>query len=118
MQTTNRLFDDLARVANGAVTTLVGIKDEVEAIVRTQLERLLAEMEMVPREEFDAVKEMAANARAEQEKLEKRVAELEAKLAPAAKKSAAKTRRAATGKPAAKTTAKPRTTRGRTTSKG
>lgn len=80
MQTTNRLFDDLARVANGAVTTLVGVKDEVEAIVRTQLERLLTDMEMVPREEFEAVKEMAAKARAEQEKLEKRVADLEARL--------------------------------------
>ena len=106
MQTTNRLFDDLARVANGAVTTLVGIKDEVEAIVRTQLERLLADMEMVPREEFDAVKDMAAKARAEQEKLEKRVAELEAKLAPAAK-----TRRPAAKKSPAKSAAKPKTPR-------
>ena len=109
MQTTNRLFDDIARVANGAVTTLVGIKDEVEAIVRTQLERLLADMEMVPREEFDAVKEMASKARTEQEKLEKRVAELEAKLSgsaaakprkPAARKAAPKKAKpAAAGRP-------------------
>ena len=109
MQTTNRLFDDIARVANGAVTTLVGIKDEVEAIVRTQLERLLADMEMVPREEFDAVKEMASKARAGQEKLEKRVAELEAKLSgsaaakprkPAVRKAAPKKAKpAATGRP-------------------
>lgn len=108
MQTTNRLFDDLARVANGAVTTLVGIKDEVEAIVRTQLERLLSDMEMVPREEFDAVKEMAAKARAEQEKLEKRVAELEARLTGA---PAAKARRTAAKKAAPKASAKSGTTR-------
>ena len=113
MQTTNRLFDDLARVANGAVTTLVGIKDEVEAIVRTQLERLLADMEMVPREEFDAVKEMAAKARAEQEKLEKRVAELEAKLTPAAK-----TRHSTAKKTSAKSTTKPKTPRRRAAPKG
>lgn len=106
MQTTNRIFDDLARVANGAVSTLVGVKDEIEAIVRAQLERILVDMEMVPREEFDAVKEMAANARAEQEKLEKRVAELESKLAAGgAKQSAsatpkrkARTKTAAAGK--------------------
>jgi BMFP domain-containing protein YqiC len=103
MQTTNRLFDDIARVANGAVTTLVGIKDEVEAIVRTQLEKLLTEMEMVPREEFEVVRDMAAKARAEQEALEKRVAELEAKLS--ARPSRAKS---TTAKAKPKTAAKPR----------
>lgn len=106
MQTTNRLFDDIARVANGAVTTLVGIKDEVEAIVRTQLERLLAEMEMVPREEFEVVRDMAAKARAEQEKLEKRVAELEAKLAAKPARAAARAKPAAKAKP--RVAAKPR----------
>lgn len=99
MQTSNRIFDDLARVANGAVTTIVGIKDEIEAIVRNQLEKILAEMNVVPREEFEAVKAMAAKARSEQERLEKRLAALEAKLA--ANPAKARTPRA---KPAAKKT--------------
>ena len=80
MQSTHRFLDDLARVANGAVSTMVGIKDEIEALVRQQIERFLAEADMVPRDEFDAVKAMAAKARGEQEKLEKRVGQLEVKL--------------------------------------
>ena len=80
MQSTHRIFDDLARVANGAVSTMVGIKGEIEALVRQQIERFLAEADIVPRDEFDAVKAMAAKARGEQEKLEKRVGRLEAKL--------------------------------------
>ena len=81
MQTRNRMFDDLARMANGAVSTLTGIKGEVEALVRQQIDRLLAEMDVVPRDEFEAVKAVAARARTEQEKLEKRVVELEAAIA-------------------------------------
>ena len=80
MQTTNRIFDDLAKVANGAVTTLAGVKSEIEAMVRQQIERLLLDADLVPRDEFDAVREMAANARAEQEKLSGQVAELKARL--------------------------------------
>jgi len=97
MQTSNRILDDLARVANGAVSTLVGIKNEIDALVRQRLERLLNDADVVPRQEFDAVKAMAAKARSEQEKLEKRVAGLEAKLGvkPAARtaKPAAKARK-------------------------
>lgn len=96
MQTSNRVLDDLAKVANGAVSTLVGIKAELDALVRQQLERLVDRLDLVPREEFDAVKAMAAKARAEQEKLERRVAELEARLAGAARPA----RRAAAKKPA------------------
>jgi BMFP domain-containing protein YqiC len=99
MQTSNRILDDLARVANGAVSTLTGIKGELEAMIRHQLERLLADRDTVPREEFEAVKAMAAKARSQQEKLEKRVAALEAKLSGEATAKAAKPRRA---KPAAK----------------
>ena len=80
MQTRSRVFDDLAKVAGGAVSALSGIKAEIEAVVRQQIERLLVEADMVPRDEFDAVKEMAANARKEQEILEKRVRLLERKL--------------------------------------
>ena len=81
MQTENRLLDDLARVATGALGALSGMRDEVEARMRDQFERILGRMNLVRREEFDAVQAMAAKARAEQEALEQRVSLLEAKLA-------------------------------------
>jgi len=81
MQTQNRFFDDLARVAAGALGTLSGVKSEVEARLREQLERALAGMDLVSRDEFEAVKAMAAKARSEQEDLANRLAALEAKLA-------------------------------------
>ncbi len=90
MQTSNRLFDDMAKVANGAVSTLTGMKAEIEALVRHQIEKLLVDSDLVAREEFEAVKAMAAEARLQQEKLEKRVAELEAQLAPKKKPAARK----------------------------
>jgi len=80
MQTSNRLLDDLAKVASGAASTLAGIKDEINGLIRQQLERLLGDLDLVSRDEFEAVKATAATARAEQEKLEKRVAKLEARL--------------------------------------
>ena len=81
MQTENRLLDDLARMANGALNTLSGLREEIESRVRERVERMLADMDMVPREEFEAVKAMAQKARAEQEDLAARVAELERRLA-------------------------------------
>jgi BMFP domain-containing protein YqiC len=81
MQSQNRFFDDLARVAAGAVGTLSGVKNEVESRLREQLERVLAGMDLVTRDEFEAVKAMAAKARAEQEDLARRVAELEGLVA-------------------------------------
>jgi len=90
MQTQNRLLDDLARVATGALGVAAGMRGEIEARLRDQFERILARMDLVTREEFDAVKAMAAKARAEQERLEDRLAALEAKLAagkPARKRS-------------------------------
>ncbi|NQU62355.1 MAG: accessory factor UbiK family protein [Rhodospirillales bacterium] len=80
MQTRSKVFDDLAKVAGGAVSTLGGIKAEIEVLIRQQIERFLRDANMVPRDEFDAVKAMAAKARSEQEKLEKRVKALESKL--------------------------------------
>ena len=123
MQTTNRFLDDLAKVANGAVSTLSGVKGEIEALVHQRLERVLLDMDLVPRDEFDAVKAMAAKARAEQEKLEARLARLEGKApakprtkprtkprAKAATKKAAKagkaTKKASAKKTAAKKTAR------------
>ena len=95
MQRRERMFDDLAKVANGAVSTLVGIKAELEALVRQQVERFLAGMDVVPRDEFDAVKAMATKARVEQEMLERRVADLEAILGSRSEPRLAKVRKKA-----------------------
>jgi hypothetical protein len=75
------MFDDAARVAGGAIGTLAGIKREIDALVRQQLERVIDDLDLVSRDEFEAVKEMAAKARAAQETLEARVAVLEQALA-------------------------------------
>ena len=95
MQTRSRIFDDLAKVAGGAVSTFTGLKAEIEVLIRQQIERLLLDADMVPRDEFDAVKELAANARSGQEALEERVRNLERKLgvkAPAKAKTKTKTK--------------------------
>lgn len=81
MQSESRILDDLARLASGAVGTLQGMKSELDGLVKSRLERLLSEMELVSREEFDAVKAMAQAARLENERLAKRLAELEAAAA-------------------------------------
>ncbi|MGI9499065.1 MAG: accessory factor UbiK family protein [Geminicoccaceae bacterium] len=81
MQTDNRLFDDLAKVANGALHTMSGVRDEIENRVRERVERWLGEMDMVPREEFDAIKAVAQAARTEQETLSARVDALESRIA-------------------------------------
>lgn len=80
MQSQNRIFDDLARVAGGALGAITSLKDEIEAMIRDRLERFMADGNFVRREEFDVVKAMAAEARAEQERLAARVAELETAL--------------------------------------
>lgn len=77
MQSQNRIFDDLAKVAGGALNALGGLKQEVKAVVRDRFERFMAEGNFVRREEFDAVQAMASAARTEQEKLAARVSELE-----------------------------------------
>ena len=81
MQSQNRFFDDMARVASGAMGALSGVRGEIESRFRDQLERILAGMDLVSREEFEAVKAMAAKAREEQEGLLQRIAELETRLA-------------------------------------
>lgn len=77
----SRLTDDLARMFNDAANLAGGVRKEVETIVRTQMERFLSTMDVVTREEFEAVRDMAALAREENEKLAKKIEELEAKLA-------------------------------------
>src|SRR4029453_15978617 len=69
MQTDNRFLDDLAKVASGALGSVSGVQDEVEVRIQQQLERLLARMNLVPREEFDAMKAVAQAAREAQIKL-------------------------------------------------
>jgi BMFP domain-containing protein YqiC len=81
MQTDNRFLDDLAKVASGALGSVSGVKHEVEVRIQQQLEKLLARMNLVPREEFDAMKAVAQAAREAQIRLETRVAALEARLA-------------------------------------
>ncbi len=80
MDKENRFFDDLARLASGAFGAVSGMKGEIEARLKDQLERILAGMDLVRREEFEAVKAMAAKARSDQEDLERRLARLEARL--------------------------------------
>jgi BMFP domain-containing protein YqiC len=79
----NRILDDLARVAAGAASAFSGVRDEIEARLRDQFERILSRMNLVTREEFDAVEAMAIKARTEQEMLAARLAALEARLPPA-----------------------------------
>lgn len=87
MQTDNKLLDDLARVAASALGTLQGVRGEVEARLRDQFERILNGMDLVTREEFDAVKAMAAAARRENDALAKRIEALEKSNAPAKRRA-------------------------------
>ena len=80
MQTQNRFLDDLAKLLNGAAGVAASVRDEAGAQVRHRLERWFAGFDFVPREEFDAVREMAAMARAGQERLAERLSALEARL--------------------------------------
>ena len=83
-QTNNRFLDDLARLMTDAAGAADGLKREVATLMRAQGEWLLREMDVVQREEFEAVKAMAEKARAENERLEQRLAALEAQLSPKA----------------------------------
>ncbi|HNB26359.1 MAG TPA: accessory factor UbiK family protein [Alphaproteobacteria bacterium] len=83
MQTDNRFLDDLAKVANGALGSMSGVKHEVEMRLQQQLERLLGRMNLVSRDEFEAMKAVAQAAREAQIRLEARVQALESRLAPA-----------------------------------
>jgi BMFP domain-containing protein YqiC len=76
-----RFFDDLAGVAGGAISALAGLREEAEAMIRARVDDVMQRFDLVRRDELDAVKEMAANARTGQETAESRAAELEARLA-------------------------------------
>lgn len=80
MQTQSRFFDEMARLMSEAAGAADGVRREAETVMRGQLQRLVADMEFVSRDEFEAVKEMARLAREENERLAERVAALEARL--------------------------------------
>jgi BMFP domain-containing protein YqiC len=80
VQTTNRFFDEVARLMNDAAGAAQGVRREFETLFRTQAERVLRELDVVRREDFEAVKDMARMAREENEALKVRVAGLEAAL--------------------------------------
>lgn len=80
MQTDNKFFDDLAKLGQSAAGTLHGVKGEVEAMVRARLEHILGDMDLVSREEFDVVRDMAQKARAENIELAQKIVVLEKTL--------------------------------------
>ena len=79
-QTTNRFFDEIGRLMNDAAGAAQGMKREFDSVWRSQAEKFLREMDLVKREEFEAVKDMARLAREENDALKARIAALEAKL--------------------------------------
>ena len=85
-QTNNRFFDEIGRLMNDAAGAAQGVKREIDTVVRNQAEKILHDLDIVKREEFEAVKAMARIAREENEALKARIVALEAKLgiAPAA----------------------------------
>ena len=78
-QTSNRFFDEMARLMNDAAGVAQGVRREFDTLFRNQAERVLRDLDVVQREEFEAVKEMARLAREENEALKARIAALEAK---------------------------------------
>jgi BMFP domain-containing protein YqiC len=88
MQTDNRVLDGMARFFTNAAGAAQAFKSEMETMIKARVERLIADLDFVPREEFEMVKAMAAKARSENEKLAARVAGLETKLGIVAPKPA------------------------------
>jgi BMFP domain-containing protein YqiC len=76
-----RFFDDLAGVAGGAISALAGLREEAEAMIRARTDELIQRLDLVRRDELEAVQELAANARAGQEAAEAKVGNLEVRLA-------------------------------------
>ncbi|MDP2621512.1 MAG: accessory factor UbiK family protein [Hyphomicrobiales bacterium] len=101
-QTTSRLFDEIARLMTDAAGAAQGMRKEVETIMRAQAEKILRELDVVPREEFEAVRAMAQKAREENAALEMRLAKLEAVGAKTAAKKPAAAKPKAKAAPTAK----------------
>jgi BMFP domain-containing protein YqiC len=79
MQTSSRIFDEMARLMNDAAGVAQGVRREFDTLFKTQAERILRDLDVISREEFEAVKEMARIAREENEALKARIAALEGK---------------------------------------
>lgn len=79
MQNRNKFMDDLSQLMTNAAGVAQGARDEAEGAMRGLVDRFLADRNLVTREEFDAVREMAVKAREQNEALEARIAALEAK---------------------------------------
>jgi BMFP domain-containing protein YqiC len=82
--TSSRFFDEIAKLMTNATGAAQGVRKEVDGLVQSQVERVLNNMNVVKREDFEVVRDMAEKARLENERLEKRIVELEAKLTPQA----------------------------------
>jgi BMFP domain-containing protein YqiC len=78
--TSSKFFDELAKLMTNAAGAAQGVRKELDSLVQSQVERVLNNLNVVKREEFDVVRDMAEKARAENERLEKRIAELETRL--------------------------------------
>ncbi len=89
MKTDKPIFDDLSKLANGLVSTLDSVRKECDAMVRARIERLAAEFELVPRDEFEVLKEMMLKMKTENADLKNRLAALE-KTSGKAKKTSKK----------------------------
>jgi BMFP domain-containing protein YqiC len=76
-----RFFDDLAGVAGGAISALAGLREEVEALARARIDEAIRRLDLVKREELDAMTELAANARTGQEAAEAQLRDVEQRLA-------------------------------------
>jgi BMFP domain-containing protein YqiC len=97
-----RFFDELARVMTSAAGAAQGVRNEVDTLFRTQAERILNDLDVVQRDEFDAVREMAAKAREENEALKNQIAELRTEFSALSPKKPVRAKSAAKKKPAAK----------------
>lgn len=100
MQINNRILDDLTRVTNSALGTMTGVKGEVDAMIRQQFEKILMNMDLVTREEYDVIHDVAIRASERIDALEAKIADLEKRLDAAEPASKPATKRSA------KTTAK------------
>jgi BMFP domain-containing protein YqiC len=89
-QTTHRLFDDFARLMTDAAGVARGIRREAESVVRSQVERFINDMDLVRRDDYEALREMCQRTREEADALAARVAALEARLAALGEEAAAR----------------------------
>jgi BMFP domain-containing protein YqiC len=96
-QTSNRMFDELAKLMTDAASVAQGVRREAESVFRSQVERFINDLDLVKRADFEVVRELASKARTENEALTARIAALEAKLAAGSMASASATSAALAG---------------------